>query len=58
MFESTYKNSKQIVAVLFVGLIIYMKISVIKFISYYTDGLWKDQRLFDAINEMEFYFSI
>lgn len=56
MFENTYKNSKQIVAVLFVGLIIYMKISVIKFISYYTDGLWKDQRLLDAVMEMEYYF--
>lgn len=58
MFENTYKISKQIVAALFIGMIIYMIISAIKFISYYTDGLWKDQRLFDAINEMEFYFSI
>lgn len=58
MFENTYKNSKQIVAVLFVGLILYMKISVIKFISYYTEGYRKDQRLLDAVMEMEYYFSI
>lgn len=58
MFENTYKISKQIVAALFIGMIIYMIISAIKFISYYTDGLWKDQRLLDAVMEMEYYFFI
>lgn len=40
------------------GISIYVIITTAKYISYYTEGHRKDQRLLDAVMEMEYYFSI
>lgn len=48
----------KIILVLMFGISIYVIITTAKYISYYTEGYRKDQRLLDAVMEMEYYFSI
>ena len=40
------------------GISINVIITTAKYISYYTEGYRKDQRLLDAVMEMEYYFFI
>lgn len=56
MYKNTDAIPTQIVAVLFIGMFIYVIIAAAKFVTYYTDGLWKDQQLLDSLKEMEYYF--
>lgn len=46
---------EQIIAVVIACVMIYVIIKFAKFITYYTDGCKQDQKLLDALNEMEYY---
>lgn len=48
----------KIILVLMLGISIYVIITTAKYISYYTEWYRKDQRLLDAVMEMEYYFFI
>lgn len=48
----------KIILVLMLGISIYVIITTAKYISYYTEGYRIDQRLLDAVMEMEYYFFI
>ena len=47
---------RQLAAFLLIGLGIYALISITKFITYHTEGYWKDEQLLNALDEMEYYF--
>lgn len=47
----------QAAAILLFGIMSYALISFIKFVSYHTEGYWKDEQLLNALNEMEYIFS-
>ena len=46
----------QTAAILLLGIVFYAFISFTKFITYHTDGYWKDEQLLNVLDEMEYYF--
>ena len=56
MSNNTDTISTQAAAFLLIGIGIYALISLTKFITYHTEGYWKDEQLLNALDEMEYYF--
>jgi hypothetical protein len=56
MSNNTDTISVQAAAFLLIGIVVYALISFTKFITYHTEGYWKDAQLLNALDEMEYYF--
>lgn len=57
MYKGSNTLINETIMIVFIGIIIIFLVKIIRIISFYSDGYWKDKKMLNALNEIEYSMS-